>query len=278
MRYIDSHMHFWDQAVLASYTWLAEVPAISARHDPAVLHAEAGAELPEKIVFVEAGAPPLPEVRWVEELTVTEPRIRAIVAKIAIDAGPRTTADLAELRRHPLVRGVRHPFEHDPADYCARPAFIRGVREAGTAGFSFDLCGKHPQLPAIIELVRQCPETSFVLDHGGKPGIRAGLLDPWARPYRPARRFPECRVQAVGASSPRPTTWAGPKRSSNPTPPICWRPSGQAVCFSAATGRWPNWHAAICGGLELARRFTAHLAPAEKAAIFVGNAERIYRI
>src|SRR5688572_29698795 len=199
MRYVDSHMHFWDQAVLTPYTWLHEVPAISARHDPAVLQAEAGSDLPEKIVFVEAGAPPLPEVRWVEELAAKESRIGAIVAKIAIDAGARTTADLTELRRHPLVRGVRHHFEHAAVDYCARPAFIRGVREATAAGFSFDLCGKHPQLPAIIELVRQCPHTSFILDHGGKPDIRAGLLDPWRDHIVQLAAFPHvvCKLSGL---------------------------------------------------------------------------------
>src|SRR5690349_16519050 len=173
MRYIDSHMHFWDQELLHPYTWLHEVPAINGRHDPATLLAEAGTDLPEKIVFVEAGAPPLPEVGWVEKLAASEPRIQAIVAKIVIDAGEATSAALAELLRHPLVRGVRHHFEHDAVDYCARPAFVRGVREAGAAGLSFDICGQHPQLPAIITLVRECPQTRFIVDHAGKPGIRA---------------------------------------------------------------------------------------------------------
>jgi L-fuconolactonase len=45
-------------------------------------------------------------------------------------------------------------------------------------------------------------------------------------------------------------------------------------------GDWPVAKLA-CGyrrWLDLARRFTAHLPGAEQAAIFGGNAERIYRI
>src|SRR5690606_33950776 len=35
------------------------------------------------------------------------------------------------------------------------------------------------QLSNTIRLVRQCPDVSFVLDHIGKPDIKAGSLDPW---------------------------------------------------------------------------------------------------
>ena len=116
MRFIDSHMHFWDRAVLSPYVWLHEVPTIFHRHATETIRAEAGANLPEKIVFVECGAPWLDEVQWVERLAAGEPRLAAIVARIAINEGATTRAAIAELRRHPLVRGVRHHFEHAPLD------------------------------------------------------------------------------------------------------------------------------------------------------------------
>jgi L-fuconolactonase len=31
----------------------------------------------------------------------------------------------------------------------------------------------------VLQLVRACPDTRFVLDHCGKPAIREGLLEPW---------------------------------------------------------------------------------------------------
>lgn len=277
MRFIDSHMHFWDQQVLTPYTWLHEVPSINHRHAPATLRTEAPAHLPEKIVFVEAGAPPLAEVRWVEELAASEPRIRAIVAKITIDAGERTTNELAELKRHPLVRGVRHHFEHDGADYCSRPPFIQGVREAGAAGFSFDLCGKHSQLPAIIELVRQCPDTRFILDHGGKPAIRAGLLEPWREQIRTLAGFPNvvCKLSGLVTEADHQHWTAaqlapyvahlletfGPRR-------LLFGGDWPVAKLACGYGRW----------LELAREFTAQLPAAEQAAIFHDNAERVYRL
>jgi L-fuconolactonase len=277
MRFVDSHMHFWDQAALHPYTWLHEVPSIAHAHVPATIHQEAAADLPEKIVFVECGAPWLDEVRWVEQLARTEPRIRALVAKIAIDAGPQTTADIAELRRHPLVHGVRHHFEHAPVDYCARPEFIAGVRQLPAAGLSFDICCKHPQLPAVIELVRQCPDVSFIFDHGGKPGIKAGLLDPWRDHIRTLASLPNvvCKLSGLVTEADH-AAWT----------PDQLRPYVFHLleCFGPGRmlfgGDWPVAKLA-CGytrWFRLARGFTAHLTSAEQAAIFEGNATRIYRI
>src|SRR6187455_2738240 len=179
--FIDTHVHFWDQRVLP-YPWLVEVPSIAGPHTPAELRAEAVPGLPVKMVFVECGAPGLHEVRWITQLAATEPRLAGIVAKIPIDAGAATHATIATLQKNPLVRGVRHLIqgEIDP-DFCVRPEFIAGVRALGAAGLSFDLCCRHHQLDAVGRLVSACPGTRFILEHFGKPDIKAGLLEPWSR-------------------------------------------------------------------------------------------------
>jgi L-fuconolactonase len=277
MRYIDSHMHFWDQEGLKDYTWLHEVPSIAHRHDPTNLHAEAGSDLPVKIVFVEAGAPPLAEVNWVEKLAASEPRICAIVAKIDLDTGAQATADIAALKRHPLVRGVRHNFEHAPLDYCTRPGYVRGVHEAAAAGLNIDICCKHGHLPAVIELVRQCPEATFILDHGGKPGIRAGLLDPWREHIRTLAGFPNIVGKLSGlVTEADHQHWTAAQLEPYVAHLLaCFGP--QRLLFG---GDWPVAKLA-CGylrWLELARSFTAHLPAADRTAIFEGNATRTYRI
>ncbi len=259
------------------YTWLHEVPSIWERHTFENLRAESPTSLPEKIVFVEAGAPSLDEVRWVEQLAAAEPRIAAIVAKLTIDAGPQTTADLAELTRHPLVRGVRHHFEHDALDYCARPAFIAGVRQLPAAGLSFDLCCKHPQLPAVIALVRACPDTRFILDHAGKPGIRAGRLDPWRDHLRQLAGLPNvvCKFSGLVTEADH-TRWTPDQLQPYVTHLLeTFGPSrllfgGDWPVAKLATG-YTHW-------LETARAFVAHLSSADQHAIFHDNAARTYRL
>jgi L-fuconolactonase len=277
MRYIDSHMHFWDQDALGAYGWLHEVPAISHRHDPATLHAEAESDLPDKIVFVECGAEPMAEVAWIEKLAAQEPRIRAIVAHVNVTEGAKTDANLAALQRHPLVRSIRHNFQHDAVNACAQPEFVRGVHAVGAAGFNFDLCCFHPQLPAVLELVRQCPEVNFILDHGGKPGIRAGLTEPWREHIRQLAELPNvvCKLSGLVTEADH-QTWTAAQLEPYVTHLLATFGS-QRMLFG---GDWPVAKLA-CGylrWLNIARDFTVDLPVAEQAAIFAGNAERVYRI
>jgi len=277
VNFTDAHMHFWDRDALGEYVWLHEVPTIAHRHTTENLRVEAPAHLPEKIVFVEAGATPLKEVQWVSGLAAADPRIQGIVAKIFINAGAQTTADLAALRRYPLVKGVRHHFEHDPIDYCARPEFIRGVQEAAELGYSFDICCKHPQLPAVVELVRRCPQATFILDHGGKPGIRAGLLDPWREHIRTLAAFPNVVAKLSGlATEADHANWTEAQLQPYAMHLLeCFGPS--RLLFG---GDWPVAKLALgyIRWLEIAWRFLAHLGAAEQAAVFRDNANRVYRL
>lgn len=275
--FIDTHVHFWDQRVLP-YPWLTEVPAIAGPHTPAELHAEAEPGRPEKIVFVECGAPWLEEVRWIETLASREPRIAGIVAKCMVNEGPATTAALAELKRHPLVRGVRHLTQHEPdPGYCARLDFMAGVQAVGAAGLSFDLCCFHPQLPAVVRLVRECPGTRFILDHFGKPDIRGGRLDPWRQHLRELAALPnvDCKLSGLVTEADH----------------AAWRPADLKPFVDHALevfgphrlmfgGDWPvaKLAAGYTRWLDTARELVSHLPSPDQDAIFRRNALRAYRL
>ncbi len=277
-------MHFWDRSLMP-YTWLHEVPSIWERHAFENLRAEivddradsSRANLPEKIVFVEAGAPWLEEIKWVEQLAAAEPHIAGMVAKLAINAGAQTSADIAEVRRHPLVRGVRHHFEHEPLDYCRRPEFIAGVRQLAAANLSFDICCKHPQMPAVIELAQSCPDVQFILDHGGKPGIRAGLLDPWRDDIRRLVTLPNvvCKLSGLVNEADH-RHWNLAQLMPYATHLLETFGPGRLL-FG---GDWPVARLASTyeRWLATARQITAHLSAAEQQSIFSDNAKRIYRL
>jgi L-fuconolactonase len=275
--FIDTHVHFWDQQTLP-YPWLAEVPKIAGRHTPAELHTEAGANFPEKIVFVECGAPWLDEAKWVARLAAAEPRIAGIVAKCMMNEGAATVANLAELKRLPLVRGVRHLTQHEPdPDFCARPEFIAGVRAVGAAGLSFDVCCFHPQMPAVVRLVRACPDTRFILDHCGKPGIRAGLRDPWRAHLAELAALPnvDCKLSGLITEADH-AAWRPADLKPYVDHALATFGSGRMLFggdwpVAKLAGAYPRW-------LEVARELVAHLSAADQEAIFRRNAERIYRL
>jgi L-fuconolactonase len=200
---VDAHVHIYDPRRL-SYPWMAPLPTLDGPHlleDYDRL--TAGVDI-EAMVFVEVDVAPgahLAEVEFVQEQSRIEPRLRAVVASMPLESGRAVEADLAAYSRFPLARGVRRLIErHDrEPGWCLRDGFVAGVKLLPRFGFTFDLCVFHAQLAEATELVRRCPEVSFVLDHIGKPGIRAGLWEPWASGLRAIAACPNvcCKISGV---------------------------------------------------------------------------------
>lgn len=189
---VDTHVHLWDIQRLR-YPWLAGVPPLNKNHLTADYRRACGPVQVAKMVFVQCDCVPeqaLAEAEWVSDLARTEPRLKGIVARASLELGDAVQPHLERLARLPLVKGVRRLIqgEADP-EFSVRPDFVRGVQLLHAHGFSFDLCIKHPQLANTIKLVRQCPDVRFVLDHIGKPDIKAGQLDPWRAELRELARL-----------------------------------------------------------------------------------------
>jgi L-fuconolactonase len=179
---VDAHVHLYDPGVIR-YGWMKGKPLLDQQHLMAQLDAARGPAELEALVWVEVGADPgqyLQEASYVDGLARADRRIRAMVAAAPLERGAAVTPDLEKLAAHALTRSIRRLLQDEPDDaFCLRPGFVEGVRLLARHGLSFDICVYHRQLASAVELVRRCPEVRFVLDHAGKPGIRAGLMEPW---------------------------------------------------------------------------------------------------
>ncbi len=156
------------------------------------------------MVYVEVGVEPqetLREARYVAELAREEPRLQAIVAAAPVEGGAAVRAHLESLLAvSPLIKGVRRNLQDETEpDFCLRPDFVAGVRLLAEYSLSFDLCIKHWQLPGVIELVRRCPDTVFILDHLGKPDIKRQKLDSWQVHLRKLAELPNvaCKISGI---------------------------------------------------------------------------------
>ncbi|HET7537054.1 MAG TPA: amidohydrolase family protein [Candidatus Didemnitutus sp.] len=278
--FIDTHVHFWDRTRL-NYDWLNELPAIAATHTPAELRAEAADRQPGKIVFVQAGGKTsewLDEVKWVESLVEIEPRIAAVVAYAPMDLGEVTIAAIAELRRHRLVRGVRHLIqgESDP-NFCVRPEFLTGVQALGDNDLSFDICCKHHQLASVVKLVRRCPHTNFILDHAGKPDLVAQQPEPWREHISQLAALPNvvCKLSGLITEADH-AAW----KIDDLRPPVAHLLTAFGPTRLMFGSDWPV--VKLAGSyrrwLEVAEELTSTLAPFERSAIFRDNAVRVYRL
>ncbi len=198
---VDSHVHLYDVARL-SYGWLASVPAIARTHLIKEFDEARGRIEVDAIVFAEVAVDPglhKQEARMIQDLADRDRRLKGIVAHAPLEQGPSIEADLAELKALRNVRGVRRLIEteRNPA-FCLEPPFLAALRLLPKYEMTFDICVKHWALTYGLELVRRCPDVTFVLDHIGKPDIKNGLREPWFAQIRELARMPNVVVKLSG--------------------------------------------------------------------------------
>lgn len=199
---IDSHVHLWNPQQF-HLPWLANIPLLNQTYH--LEHYEQATQgLPiDSLVYVEVGVEPveaLLEAQWITRLAESNSRIQAIVAAAPLEQGYAVRAHLQHLADlGPRIKGIRRNLQDEALDFCLQPAFLQGTHLLAEFGFSCDICINHHQLPAVIELVRQCPETAFVLDHLGKPAIKEKQLTPWRRHMQELAAFPNifCKISGM---------------------------------------------------------------------------------
>lgn len=278
---VDTHVHLWDPEHFRM-SWLDGDALLNRRYDlPEYREHTNGLDVAAMIYVQVEVEPPygLLEAQWAAERAAADPRLQGIVAWAPIEYGARARAFLDALAAIAgPIKGVRRLLqgEPDPA-FCLRPDFVRGVQLLPEYGFSFDLCIRDHQLANAVELVRRCPETSFMLDHIGKPRIKERVLDPWRAQIVELAALPNVMCKISGL-----VTEADHRR---------WMPDDLAPYVAhvlAAFGEdrvvfGGDWPVALLASsyprwVETLDTLTAHLTPRAKRKLWAENARRFYRL
>jgi L-fuconolactonase len=200
---VDAHLHLWDPA-LFRMSWLDGNPVLNQPYGPdRYREATAGLDIAAMVYLqVEVESPyALLEAVWAAERAKEDPRLCAIIAWAPLEYGDRARHFLDALCMiTPLVRGIRRIIQFEPdVEFCLQPDFVRGVQILPEYGLSFDLCVDYRTLGNTVELVRRCPEVSFILDHIGKPQVAEGVLDPWREQITELAGFPNvvCKISGL---------------------------------------------------------------------------------
>ncbi len=183
---IDAHQHFWNYST-AEYPWIGEgMERIARDYLPNDLAPHLAAAGLDGSVAVQARQS-LNETRWLLDLADRSEIVKGVVGWVDLRS-ERVAEELDEFADRPAFVGVRHVVQDEPDPrFVLGEAFVRGLRQLGPRGLTYDLLLYPPQLPAAIELVGMLPEQPFVLDHLAKPRIRDGLasaLEPWQTDLR----------------------------------------------------------------------------------------------
>lgn len=200
---VDAHLHLWTPDHFRM-SWLDSNTLLNKAYGLVEYRQQTEGIAIAAMVYlqVEVETPyALLEAQWVAEQADQDPRIQGIVPWAPLEYGERARAFLVALKRlGPLIKGIRRIIQFEPEiDFCLRPDFVHGVQILPEYDLSFDICIHHGQLANAIALVRQCPQTSFILDHIGKPDIKNHLLDPWREQMRELASFPNvvCKISGL---------------------------------------------------------------------------------
>jgi L-fuconolactonase len=278
---VDAHVHLWDPQHFA-IPWLDGNALLNQRYSLAEYAEHTQGIAIEALVYLEVDVNPhyaLLEPSWVAQRAQEDPRIKAIVAHAPVEHGDRARSFLdALVATSPLVKGVRRLLQGEPeADFCLRPDFVRGVQLLAEYNLSFDICINHAQLPAATELVRRCPQTSFILDHLGKPKIKDQVLEPWRAQMRELAALPNviCKVSGAVTEADR-EHWS----SADLRPYVEHAIEAFGEDRVAFGGDWPValMASSYRRWVETLDELTAQLSEPARRKLWAENAKSFYRI
>lgn len=176
---IDAHHHLWDLQV-REQPWLDEFPILQRSFAIGELSAQLQSNKVDGSIVVQT-VPDQGETEELLALASADNPIVGVVGWTDLTTGRvrEQVEYLSSLAGGDKLVGIRHGVQSGSGDWFSDSAVIDGVAALGQCGLVFELLVRLPQLNAAIDLVRQLPQTRFVLDHAGKPGIARGSLDPW---------------------------------------------------------------------------------------------------
>jgi predicted TIM-barrel fold metal-dependent hydrolase len=296
MQIIDAHQHFWD--LDKNYLpWLRDEPPIAFRYGdysalkrnylPADYRADsAGFEIADT-VFVETEwdpKDPIGEVRWVEALQRRDGLPSVMVAQAWLDRGDVESV-LEAHGKSPIVRGIRHKpravaspglAERGAPGSMDDPAFRRGFALLRPNGLSYDLQTPWWHLAAARDLADAFGDTQIILNHTGLPSDRSDEgLGGWRDAMKALAGAGNAALKISGlGQAGRP--WSVEANRGVVLDAIdIFGPDRVMFASNFPVDSLVASFAAIFSGfLEITAGFSA----AERAAMFHGNAARIYRI
>jgi L-fuconolactonase len=278
---VDAHHHLWDPAA-RRHAWLDALPQIHGPFPLAGYQAAAAAEGVTASVLVQVLHSSEETAEFLAVAAGSAEGGAPLIAGV-VGWADLTRADLgdelARLRGLPggdRLVGLRHLAQDEPdPDWLERPGVKRGLRAVGAAGLAFDLLVRPAQLPAALRTAAELADVRFVLDHGAKPEIAAGRIEPWAGLVGALAGLPNVACKLSGLVTEAGAGW----RAADLLPYV------DRLLDSFGPGRlmfgsdWPvcllatSYHEVVA----LARdTLGGRLSPGERDAVFGANAAGVY--
>ena len=177
---IDAHQHFW-QIGRNACTWpTPDLTAIHRDFGPADLAAAAAGLDLAGSVLVQSQASDT-DTDYLLDLAAKTPGVLGVVGWTDL-AAPDAPARIADLARHPKLKGLRPMLQGLPEDdWITRPALAPAIEAMLTHHLRLDALVFTRHLPHLRLFAEAHPDLPIVIDHGAKPPLADGDLDEWTR-------------------------------------------------------------------------------------------------
>lgn len=285
--FVDTHVHFHDFShPTLRWDWLrpgepaadtiGEYGAIqSHRYRAEDFLAETRFQNVEGVVHVQAalGSPdPVEETEWLQAQADAVGAPQGIVAHATLDA-PDLDATLARHARCANLRAVRD-LRYD--DYLARPEWLRGLEAVERHGLM--LCDDPlvDQMPLLARAAHEHPGLTICIDHAGFPRRRdQAYFESWRLGMAAISRAPNTvvKISGLGMCDHRWTL-----ESIRPWVRTCLELWGAERSFLGTN--WPvdRLFSSYGDVLDAYLELISDCSAGERAAIFSGNARRLFRL
>jgi L-fuconolactonase len=273
---LDAHQHFWKYSS-ADYGWITDEMAVLKRDFlPRDLRPVLAADVFDGSIAVQAQQS-VDETRWLLALAKENSFIKGVVGWVDL-CSPALRDQLAEFEADNRLVGIRHVVQAEPDDeFMLRPEFRHGIAQLASFGLAYDLLLYPRHLLVAAKLVAEFPHQTFVLDHVAKPGIAAGVLEPWRRDIAALAAFPNVSCKLSGmVTEARWSEWTAADFA--PYLDTVFEAFGPSRLMIGSD--WPVCTVAGDYGavMNIVRSYIAKLSAGERGAILGENCARIYSI
>jgi predicted TIM-barrel fold metal-dependent hydrolase len=289
---IDTHQHLWVREKI-NPPWLSTAPEVL-RHDYGnAEYQSATTGLNVKAIYMEVDVAPKDHVKEADDVVAQCRAGNTPTVAATIGGRPASNDFESYVRRYAgngIVKGLRQVLhgESTPPGFCLSPEFVRGMRTLGKHGLNFELTMRPTELRDGAKLIKECPDTRFVLDHCGNgdpkafdpklgPGLKRSCTpDEWKRgidAVAASRADVMCKISGIVAFVP-PGKWQAEDLA--PVVNHCLDTFGpDRVLFG---GDWP-----VCllggpvrGWVEALKQIISSRPASEQRKLWSGNAAKYY--
>jgi L-fuconolactonase len=184
---VDSHHHLWDLDI-APRGWLAGdvLAPINRTFSMDDFYAERASAKIDKSILVQT-LPDYDEMKEFFNVAANHDSVIGVVAWIDMSKSDcfENLEKYLDLPGANKLVGIRDGAQgRTDTQWLSSDQVVKNVSQLVPKGLTFDLLVDPPHLAASAKLVEQCPDTTFILDHIGKPNIGKGddgELKEWAK-------------------------------------------------------------------------------------------------